>query len=256
MRADSNERWFFCRAPRTNPGLRLFCFPYAGGGASTFNAWPRAFPDTIEIRAVQLPGRESRHREPALADLQEAARLVARAIEPQLDRRYAFFGYSMGALLAFEVLCELRRRGAPLPAQLFVGAMRAPALPATLPPLAQLPREEFMRQVREFYEPPAITWENRDLLELVLPVLRADMTLCESYVYRTEAPFGFPIQAFAGLRDRSLPLPAVHAWRAHTTGDFAVELFDGGHFFLHASLARMHAVVLPRLERALQDAAG
>jgi surfactin synthase thioesterase subunit len=234
--------------------LRLFCVPFAGGGASAFNAWSNALPDSVEIQAVQLPGRESRHREPALADLREAAKLIVGALESYLDRRYAFFGYSMGALIAFEVICELRRRGAPLPAQLFVGAMRAPALPAMLPALAQLPVDAFLTRVRHYYEPPAVTWENLDLLELVLPVLRADMALCESYVYRSEPPFDFPIQAFAGLRDRSVPIHAVQAWRAQTTGDFAVELFDGGHFFLNASLARMHAVMISRLNAVLGDA--
>jgi medium-chain acyl-[acyl-carrier-protein] hydrolase len=172
-------------------------------------------------------------------------------MEPHLDRRYALFGYSMGALIAFEAICELRRRGAPLPVRLFVGAMRAPALPATQPPVSHLPPEAFIRQVRHYYEPPAIIWDNLDLLELVLPALRADMALCEAYRYRDEAPFDFPIQAFAGTRDRSVSIAAVQAWRTHTTGEFAVELFEGGHFFLNASLARMQAVMVSRLEAVL-----
>lgn len=249
----ANARWFFCRTPRAKPGLRLFCIPFAGGGASVFNAWPEALPESIEVRAVQLPGRESRACEAALSDLHEAARLIAEAMEPYLDRSYALFGYSMGALIAFEAACELRRRRAPLPVHLFVGAMRAPALAATLPPMAQLPIEAFIRQVRYYYEPPALTWENLDLLELVLPVLRADMALCESYRYRDEAPFDFSIQAFAGVRDRSATISAVQAWRTRTTGDFALELFEGGHFFINASAARVHEVMVSRLKAVLAD---
>lgn len=233
--------------------MRLFCIPFAGGGASVFNAWPEALPERIEVQAVQLPGRETRHREPALTDLDEAARLLARAMEPYLDCSYALFGYSMGALIAFEAIRELRRRGAPAPAHLFVGAMRSPALPPTQPPVSHLPVEGFVREVRYYYEPPAVTWENLDLLDLVLPVLRADMALCEGYVYRDEAPLELPVQAFAGMRDRSVPVAAVQAWRTLTTSDFALELFEAGHFFLHASLGRMHAVMLSRLARVLRD---
>lgn len=256
MAVSDTRRWFLRRVPRANPDLRLFCFPFAGGGASAFNAWPGAFPERVEVVAVQLPGRESRYREAPLADLHEAARGIADALEPYLDRRYAFFGYSMGALIAFEVVRELRRRGAPLPAQLFVGAMRAPDVASMLPPLAQLPDEELMRQVRHYYEPPAVAWENLDLLQLILPALRADIALCERYVARPEAPLDCGVQAFAGLRDRSVPISAVQAWRNHTSGDFALEVFDGGHFFLNASSARVQQMVVSRLAPVLGNAGG
>jgi medium-chain acyl-[acyl-carrier-protein] hydrolase len=253
--ATGSGRWLFCRTARPNPRLRLFCVPFAGTGASAFNAWSSAFPDTVELHAVQLPGRESRYHEPALSDAYEAARLLADAIEPYLDRCYVFFGHSMGALIAFEAIRELRRRHAPMPAQLFVGARRAPQLAAMRPPLTHVPREVFLRLVSDYYDSPPAAWQNPDLLEIVLPVLRADMALCEGYVYRREPPFDFPIQAFAGLRDRSAPLSAVQAWREQTTGEFAVEGFDGGHFFVNASLARLQQVMLLRLEHLMLGAA-
>ena len=248
-------RWLFCRAARVNPRLRMFCVPFAGTGASAFNAWPSAFPDTVELHAIQLPGRESRYAEPALRDVYEAARLLADAMEPYLDQCYAVFGYSMGALIAFEAVRELRRRGAPMPAQLFVGAKHAPQLPPTHPPLAQLPREEFLEQMSKYYDSPPTAWQNPDLLEIVLPVLRADMALCEGYVYHREPPFDFPIQAFAGWRDASAPLSTVRAWREQTTAEFAVELFGGAHFFLNAALARVQRLVHSRLEHLMPGAA-
>lgn len=249
------DRWLFCRAAQRNPRLRLFCVPSAGTGASAFNAWPSAFPDTVELHAVQLPGRESRYSELALNDAYEAARLLADAIEPYLDRYYVLFGYSMGALLAFEVIRELRRRGAPMPLQLFVGARRAPQLAATRPPLGRLPREAFLKMVSDYHDSPPAAWQNPDLLEIVLPVLRADIALCEGYVYRREPPFDFPIQAFAGLRDGSAPLSAVQAWREQTTGEFALELFDGGHFFMNDSVARLQHVIISRIEYFMLRAA-
>lgn len=254
-RATSSGRWLACRTGRRHPRLRLFCVPFAGAGASAFNTWSSAFPESVELHAIQLPGRESRYSEPVLGDAHEAARLLADAIESYLDCRYAFFGYSMGGLIAFEVVRELRRRRAPMPAQLFVGAMRAPQLAPTLPLQAKLPLEMFIKHVRDYYDSPPEAWKNPDLLKIVLPVLRADMALCQDYVYRHEPPFEFPIQAFAGLRDRSAPLSAVQAWREQTTGEFSVEAFDGGHFFVNAFRAPVQHVMILRLKHLLQDAA-
>lgn len=238
--------------PRRNPRLRLFCVPFAGAGASTFNAWPSAFPDTVELHAVQLPGRESRYAEPALGDVDEAVRQVADAMEPCLDQCYAVFGYSMGALLAFEIVRELRRRNAPMPLQLFVAARRAPQLAAARPRLAHLPREAFLRQVSEYCDSPPVAWQNPDLLEIVLPVLRVDMALCEGYVYRREPPFHFPIQAFAGRRDASAPLSTVQDWREHTSGEFAIKVFDGGHFFVNVAQSQVQRVIISQLEQLMQ----
>lgn len=235
--------------------MRLFCVPFAGSGASAFNAWPVAFPDTVELQAVQLPGRESRYGEPPSSDALEVARLVSNAMEPYVDGPYAFFGYSMGALIAFEVIRELRRRGAQMPVQLFVGARRAPQMAATLPPTAHLAHEAFLERIRDQYDAASQLWQKPDLLGIILPVLRADMALCERYVYHDEAPFEFPVQAFAGMRDRSAPLPAVRGWCEQTTGEFALEAFDGGHFFVNAHLARMQQIMISRLESVMQRAA-
>jgi surfactin synthase thioesterase subunit len=244
MGAGDKMRWFLCRAPRPSPRLRLFCIPFAGCGASAFNAWPAAFPDTIELHAAQLPGRESRYSEPALSDVHDVVRRMGDAIEPYLDRHYALFGYSMGAWIAFELIRELRRRGAPVPIQFFAASMRAPQISAAWPPLSQLPRDQFLERISEYFDSPWQTWANPDLLAIVLPVLRADMALCESYVYREEPPFAFPIQVFCGLRDRSTPLADAQAWRAQTTGNFALEVLEGSHFFPDASLARLQQVML------------
>jgi surfactin synthase thioesterase subunit len=234
--------------------LRLFCVPFAGCGASAFNAWPSAFPESVELVAIQLPGRESRYREVALTHAHEAASLLADTLEPYLDLDYAFFGYSMGALIAFEVIRELRRRGAPMPLQLFVGAMRGPQLPATRPPLAHLPREAFFRQVcDDYYESPPPAWRNPELLEIILPVLRADMALCENYGYRHEPPFAFPIQAFAGQRDESAPVSVVQAWHDQTTGAFNLTVFEGAHFFINSSLYRLQQELICRLGALVRE---
>lgn len=244
-----SDPWFFCTAARPSAPVRLFCLPFAGGGASAFNAWSNSFPETVELHAIQLPGRESRYNEKALTDAYETARYLADAIAAYLDRHYAVFGYSMGALIAFELIRELRRRGAPMPEQLFVAARSAPQLPATPPPLSQLPRESFLEQVRFYYQPPEQAWRNSDLIEIILPALRADISLCDRYVYRTEPPLACPIQAFAGKQDRSSPLAAVQQWRVQTTGSFGFEVFDGTHFFINSEVSRVQEIIVSRLTR-------
>ena len=181
--------------------------------------------------------------------------MIAEAMQPYIDRQYVLYGYSMGALVSFEVIRELRRRDAPLPAGLFVGARRAPHLPASSPPLARLPHEDFFEAVRRYYDPPMALMQDPDLLGLILPVLRADLSLCEGYVYRPEPPFDFWIQAFGGSQDRSAPLSAVQAWREQTMGEFALEAFEGTHFFINAYLRELQQIMISRLQPLISGAA-
>ena len=239
--------WFICPKPNVDAKMRLFCLPFAGGGASTYHSWPRAFPHEVEIRALQLPGRESRMREPRFTVAAALADVLAQAIEPYLDRPFAFFGYSMGALLAFEAARALRRRGQALPAQLFVAAMRAPHVRGLVPPLSRLPREELLREVRRHYEPPEATFEIPELVDVLLPVLRDDMALVDDYRYVPEPPLACAIDAYVGSRDRSVPVEAAARWREQSAGEFALSVLPGGHFFLQEALPRLQREVAARL---------
>jgi surfactin synthase thioesterase subunit len=227
--------------------VRLFCLPFAGGGASTFHGWARVFPADVEIRAVQLPGREARMAEPRITDALALAGRVADAVEWQLDRPYALFGYSMGALLAFEAARELRRRSFPAPLRLFVAAFRAPQLPASFPPLGRLPPELLLQAVRERYQPPEEALSVPELRDLLLPVLRDDIALIDDYTYHDEAPLDCDIDAYAGERDHSVPPDAVAKWREQTTGAFSLTLFAGGHFFLQQHMPALQQMVAARL---------
>jgi len=226
----------------------MFCLPYAGGGASVYNSWSNSLPDTIELQAVQLPGRESRYNEPKFTDIHETAKALADSIKPYLDRPYGLFGYSMGALVAFELMRELRRRGEPLPIQLFIAAMRAPQTPPNCPSLTHLPNDSFLEKMRHYYDPPQDAWNLPELLEIILPTLRADMKMCEGYVYNLEPPFACPIHVFAGQGDRSSPPASVREWRQQTTEDFNMDVFDGTHFFINTALDDLQRALISRLE--------
>lgn len=253
--ADIGDRdpWFLCPRPRRDASLRLFCLPFAGSGASIYHAWPNAFPPSVEVRAIQLPGRESRFREPRIASALILAKGIADALGPYLDRRFALFGYSMGALLAFEVTRELRRREHRLPSHLFVAATKAPHYPKPHPPLAHLPREEFLDQIRYYYQPSEAAWEIPELLEIFLPVLRDDAAMYDNYEYADEHALPCPIDAYVGAADRATPVAGAEAWREQTSAEFELTVFPGSHFFVQTALPELQGRIRKRLVKMSGD---
>jgi len=215
--------------------MRLFCFPYAGSGAAVYHGWAQAFAGAdLELCAVQLPGRENRLGEPAVTSLDALLPPLLDAIRPHLDRPFGFFGHSMGALLSFEAARALRDRSWATPLRLFLSAGQPPHLPRTETPLHTLPDDAFLAAVVERYQgiPPAVL-AHRELVELILPTLRADMTLLETYRYK-EAPLlaaGFSV--FGGRADPLVTETSLRRWRDLTRGSFNCETFDGGHFYVN-----------------------
>src|SRR5262245_54667499 len=177
-----NELWFR-RVPMNGrqARMRLMCFPYAGGSASIFRQWAPQLPG-IEICLVNLPGRGVRIAEPPCRSWRELADALATAWSGQPDVPFAIYGHSLGALVAFEVTRELRRRGLPQPQHLFVAAYRAPQLGRRHPPLHGLPDREFIDTVaRRHNGIPGALLDDPELLQLLTGVLRADYYLHETY---------------------------------------------------------------------------
>jgi medium-chain acyl-[acyl-carrier-protein] hydrolase len=220
--------------PRPNPGarLRLFCFPYAGGGASVFTAWPEGLPDEVEVCAVQPPGREGRLSEAPFTDVHALVEALHPALRPHLDRPFALFGHSNGAVMAFELARALRRAGGPMPVRLIASGRPAPQLPLEEPPVHALPDEAFTREIRRFSGTPDAVLENAELMELLMPLLRADFQLGETYAARDEPPLPVPITAVGGVDDHEVRREQVEGWREQTTRDFRLAMLPGGHFFL------------------------
>ncbi|HEY7171226.1 MAG TPA: thioesterase domain-containing protein [Vicinamibacterales bacterium] len=232
--------------PRPNQAaaLRLFCFPYAGMGASVFRSWTTEFPSNVELCFVQPPGRESRWSEQACVSIQDLAPAAAEALTPYLTLPFAFFGHSLGALTSFEVARVLRRRNLPQPRHLFVSAHRAPHLPNPHPPLRHLGDQQFVAEIAAQYNGiPQAVLENPDLIELMLPCLRADFTAFETYRHEAEPPLSCPITAFGGRSDPRVGEAEVAAWREHTSGAFECAQFAGDHFFLQSSRDALLTVV-------------
>ncbi|AVP97142.1 putative thioesterase [Ahniella affigens] len=221
---------------RSNPSarLRLFCFAYAGGGASAFASLARSLPSSVEILSVQLPGREGRFHESPLTQLPEVMDGVARAVGDVLDKPYLLFGHSLGALIAFELTRHFAAQARPLPSALIVSGKRAPQMPSRRRPFSRLPDEEFIQEIANYKGTPASVLENRELMELVLPRLRADARLFDDYEYRASGPLPCPIVAFGGTDDPHVNLDELAAWRELTT-TFSSRVFEGDHFFIHGN---------------------
>jgi medium-chain acyl-[acyl-carrier-protein] hydrolase len=227
------SRWLAYREVNPRARLRLFCFPYAGGGASAYRGWAAALPADIEVCPVQLPARESRLREAAFERPEPLIATLADVLESHLDIPFAFFGHSMGAMISFELARELRRRGGPPPLHIFVSARRAPQVPPREEPIHDLPEPEFLAKLRDLNGTPEEVLQHTELMRLLMPVLRADFAVNETYFYRPEAPLAMGISAFGGLGDREVTRDDLALWREHTRGPFRLRMLPGDHFFLH-----------------------
>ena len=233
--ATAFDSWIAYRKPRPQARLRLFCFPYAGGGALIFRTWADGLPADVEVCPIQLPGRGTRLMEPLFTQLSPLIQALAQALLPLLDKPFAFFGHSLGALVSFALARQLRRQYGVQPVHLFVSAGRAPQLPHQGLPVHTLPEEDFLAELRRLNGTPSAMLEHEELMQIALPVLWADFAVYETYVYATELPLNCPISTFGGLRDRTVSQSDLEAWREQTSGSFSLQMFPGDHFFLNTT---------------------
>lgn len=230
---------------KLNPraSLRLFCFPYGGATARAYRNWTQTLAPKIDVCGIQLPGRGNRLREPPLTNMSLVVETVGKEIVPLLDRPYAFFGHSMGAIMAFEVARLLRRGGQRAPAHLFVSGHRAPQLPKTEPFTYNLPDAEFIQELQRLNGTPVEVLDHPDMMAVMLPLLRADFESIETYAYNHEPPLDCPITSLGGLLDPDTSRETLEPWREQTTAAFELQMFPGDHFFLHADQARVLRVI-------------
>ncbi len=223
---------------RPEARLRLFCLPFAGSGAAVFSSWADALPDTIELCPVQFPGRETRLRESAHERLAPLVDELGQALRPYLDKPYALFGHSLGALVAFELARYFRRCQLPLPEHLFVSARRAPHLPDPDSPLHVLSDAAFVEGLQNRYNAiPDVILQDPEYLQLFIPTLRADFAVVETYAYHDAPALDCPITGLGGRDDPRATPEAMAGWGMHTTKEFDLTLFPGGHFFLQPARA-------------------
>jgi medium-chain acyl-[acyl-carrier-protein] hydrolase len=225
---------------KRNPdaSVRLFCFHCAGGSASEFRNWPAQLPGKFELFAIQLPGREGRVKEAFIARMDELIASAVDAITPFLDKPFVIFGHSFGAICGFEVARELRRRGLKQPCLFIPAGRQAPQLKKKKPPIASLPREEFIEELqKEYGDHIGHVLESAELRDVFIPQIHADFALSESYRFVAERPLDCPIVALAGIDEDDLETDELDAWSAQTSRSFHSCRFPGDHFFIRESQA-------------------
>lgn len=237
------------RTARPNARLRLFCFCYAGGNAAVFRPWQAELGPDIEVCAIQLPGRGARFHEAPLSDLQQVVAQVAAAIAPLCDRPFAFFGHSLGALIAYEVARYLHIRRAALPRHLVVSGAQGPRLRSPRTQWHKLDDDALAKELKELAGTPEEVLDNRELLALVLPAIRADFQIAAEYAWRPGMALPLPITVFAGRADSHDSESQYEDWFRDSSAGATLHWFDGGHFFINTATAD----VLAQLARTLAE---
>lgn len=239
--------WLARDRPNPEAAVRLLCFPYAGGSEAVYRDWQAGLPEAIEVCPVLLPGRGARIKEAPFRDLNSLAEAAATGLVRHVDKPFAIFGHSMGAIIGFELARQLRREYGIEPVHLFVSARCSPQISR---PWRELTDAEFMGVLRRSEATPKEVSEDPELLELLLPVLRADFAVGQPVTFSSEPPLGCPITAFGGLLDRTTPRDCLEGWREHTSDRFLIRMLPGGHFFVNTErLSILRAIARDLLGR-------
>jgi medium-chain acyl-[acyl-carrier-protein] hydrolase len=228
------QAWVPYYKPRSSAQIRLFCFPYGGGRALNFRSWLDAFPPLIEVLPIELPGRGTRIGEAPYNKLAPLIEALGRAIYPLLDRPFAFFGHSLGALISFELGRMVRNQHNLIPKHLFLSGCRPPQIPSRYTPTYLLPEDAFVARVYHLDGTPTEVLESPELMALMMPILRSDFEAFETHEYQPQQPLPCPFTIFGGLEDTLVTAEQMNEWRIHTTDTFVRRMFPGGHFFIQA----------------------
>lgn len=247
--AYSPNPWLVNLRPVTDPSLRLFCLPHAGGGVPAFRSWLKHLPPGIELWAVQLPGRGARLKESPYSRVENLVQDLMPAMTPFLDRNYAIFGHSLGAVVGFELARRFQREALSLPRRLFVAACRAPQVEAAEKPLHGLSDEVIQAELRKLNGTPDEVFEHSDLLRLVMPAIRGDLEAYETYTYQAGEALPSGITAFAGDHDGRFQLHEVQAWEQVAGGDFSFHVVKGDHFFIQNAEDDFFRIFLEEIEK-------
>jgi surfactin synthase thioesterase subunit/acyl carrier protein len=250
--SNGSNIWYGHRIINKDAKFRLFCVPYGGGGASMYRNWQEKLPDYIEVCPIQMPGKESRIKEVPIDHIDDAVNALEKAIKAELDIPYAFYGHSMGSLVAYRLAYRLWQTAQNKPSHLFVGAYSRPSLTPNL----NFRKKLAMFKSRGFDGVPTASeiealsaaqldglvheiggMENvvveEDIAKRLVAQALADFRIVESFKIKEEPLFDIPITAFHGLEDERVPEEDMQAWKSGTTAAFKIHLLSGNHFFLN-----------------------
>ncbi|PIA70687.1 thioesterase II family protein [Pseudomonas sediminis] len=242
--------WIHTR-PLPAARLRLLCFPFAGGSAGSFMPWFTQLAPHVQLCAIQLPGRGARFGEPPVHDFATLIERLGEVIAGYDDLPYAFFGHSLGALVAFELAHHCVRRGLPPPRHLFVSASGAPRHRVGAPRYDLLSDGELLIKLRDYAGTPPEVLANQELMALLLPAIRADFALLRHYRYQPRPRLDVPMSVLAGQDDAHVGQETLHDWQTETRAGCALHRFEGGHFFAFEQPEQVLELVKRKLDEAL-----
>jgi medium-chain acyl-[acyl-carrier-protein] hydrolase len=243
------------KIPETNSQikLRLFCFPYGGAGTSIYCNWHHYLPESIEVCPIQLPGREERISEKPFTNIVPMIFELGEVIKPYLTQPFAFFGHSMGALVSFEFTRYLRKYKQPMPLGLFISGRPAPQIKRTESLTYNLSDLEFIAKLRQMRGTSETILQNPELMQIFLPLLRADMQLCQTYNYLHEPPLNCPIFVFGGLMDSDVRREELACWHAQTIHPIELHMFPGDHFFIVKDQLSLLNIISKKLNKLIKE---
>lgn len=239
------SKWFFVLKKVIDPKIRLFCFPYAGGSATVFNSWVNQLPEEVELVAIQLPGRGSRMSEPLYTDMDSLANDLTDEIQALTDVPYLFFGHSMGSRIAFKVLQKLETLGKG-PMHFIASGSAAPNIPRGKKSIYDLPEDEFISELKKFNGTPEVVFQHEELMELCLPILRADFQIVDTYLENSTTQFNCGLDIWGGEEDE-ICNESLSMWSNFFNDSGKVTKFVSDHFFIekekNAVLENLNTVI-------------
>lgn len=252
MQPDMTATPWLVRQPSSAPRLRLYCFSYAGGSAAAFHGWQASLHPAVEVCAVQLPGRSERLMEAPLRSLAVAVETLAGVLAREDDTPFAFFGHSLGSLLAFELARHLRRTGRTMPVHLFASGSVPPCQRMLSRRLHELDDAALLSALRQYNGAPAAALDHPELMALMLPTIRADFALAADYRYQPEPALPLPITALGGAHDPHVAVSSLAGWAEESAQESRIYRFEGDHFFIQGERAAVLGVLRRELLQHLE----
>lgn len=219
--------------PKPQAKTRVICFPYAGGGLGTYLPWKDYLHNDIELAIVQMPGRGARFLEQPVKCMSELSEKILQSIESLFDRPVIFFGHSLGASVAYEVIRRLHVKGRALPHFFIASSRKAPTITSLKPPIHDLDDVSFKLKLRELGGTPSELLDNEELMSMLMPCLRADFKIAETYQNKDESIIPSTIMVLRGSNDK-VSIDECEPWLSLFSANKGLHDFDGGHFFIDA----------------------